>query len=209
MLAVFRPVTGRFLAGVIIGGCGIAVIAAWIAISSRALIEVGPWLGVAGVVAWAAYWNPRLIVGDDQLVIVNVWRTIAVPWSAVRGVETKWSLVLDTDAGRITAWAVPAPRGTAPIPPADTATGPSDAHAADAMPDASTVSAARPPVVHRFSARFAAATVRDRFERHTVTARPRRGDGRAGETPTVTRRWHLAPMITLVVLAAIGLAAAF
>lgn len=185
MHAVFRALTGRILAAIIIGACGVALFAAWIGYGARAIGDVGPWLGLAGLIAWAAYWNPSVTITDEGLRIVNVWRTIGVPWRLVRSVETKWSLTLVTDTGKVTAWAIPAPRGTAPIPPV------------------SVSPTGGPPVVHRYPARFAAATVRDRFERYQNAA-GRSGAARDAPMPTVSTQWHTPLIAALGALVAVG-----
>ena len=45
--------------------------------------------------------------------LVNVLRTIDLPWPAIQLVDTKWALTLVTAYGKFTAWAAPAPGGMA------------------------------------------------------------------------------------------------
>jgi hypothetical protein len=66
----------------------------------------------AAVLVWALLWNPQVIVGDQEVVIVNVLRTIVVPWPALIDVDTKYSLSLRTPRGNYAAWAAPAPGRT-------------------------------------------------------------------------------------------------
>jgi hypothetical protein len=72
------------------------------------------WLGVVpaafGVlVGWTALWNPRVVVDDDGVEVVNVFHTAIVPWAALVNVETRFALTLVTPRRRVAAWAAPAP----------------------------------------------------------------------------------------------------
>lgn len=58
---------------------------------------------------WALFWRPRVIVDLSGVQLVNVTRTISLPWPSILAVDTKWSLTLITSYGRFTAWAAPAP----------------------------------------------------------------------------------------------------
>lgn len=67
---------------------------------------------LAGVLGWAVFWNPRAEVSDDGITIVNVWRTIHVPWRRFKQADSKWALAVTTTDGRtFTSWAVPAGSG--------------------------------------------------------------------------------------------------
>ena len=59
--------------------------------------------------AWATFWRPCVVVSDAGVRLVNVSRTIDVPWPALQGIETRWALTLVTAYGRFTAWGAPAP----------------------------------------------------------------------------------------------------
>lgn len=60
---------------------------------------------------WALFWRPRVEVSDGGVLVVNVLRTVEVPWPVLDRVEAGWSLVVHTATGRWTAWA--APQGSA------------------------------------------------------------------------------------------------
>lgn len=94
-------------------GVGLLALAAGVLVVSdegaSALLTVCPWLALATGVAWALYWRPEVRVSDAGVRLVNVTRTIDVPWPALRGIETKWALTLDTVWGNYRAWAAPAP----------------------------------------------------------------------------------------------------
>lgn len=74
-----------------------------------AVVTVWPWLALVGGVSWAVYWRPEVQVSDGGVRIVNVTRTIDVPWPALQEIDTKWALTLHTVWGRYRAWAAPAP----------------------------------------------------------------------------------------------------
>ena len=68
-----------------------------------------PWLALFALAAWAIFWRPCVVVSDAGVRLVNVSRTIDVPWPALQGIETRWALTLVTAYGRFTAWGAPAP----------------------------------------------------------------------------------------------------
>jgi hypothetical protein len=108
MSAVFRPTFGRVLT-VVVGA--ICVVTAVITMVDRGVSDLGrvaPWLALVAGACWAAFWRPRVEVSDGGVRIVNVTRTIDVPWPAIQNVETKWALKLVTAYGGFTAWAAPA-----------------------------------------------------------------------------------------------------
>jgi len=76
--------------------------------------QLAPWLALLAGGCWAAFWRPQVEVSDGGVRIVNVTRTIDMPWPAITGVETRWALTLVTAYGKFTAWAAPsAGRGPA------------------------------------------------------------------------------------------------
>jgi hypothetical protein len=64
-----------------------------------------------GLLGWAVFWKPRVEVSDGGVVMVNILRTIHVPWPAVEAVDGRYGLQLLTAYGAFTAWAVSAPSG--------------------------------------------------------------------------------------------------
>ncbi|MBM7824855.1 hypothetical protein JOD55_000682 [Arcanobacterium pluranimalium] len=64
------------------------------------------------VFAWVAYGNPRTEVGPRGLRIVNLTRTVDVPWGDLDYVENRWGLIVHTVSGRkISAWSIPSRAG--------------------------------------------------------------------------------------------------
>jgi hypothetical protein len=104
---VFRPAFGRVLAVVVGAMCGVAVVVTAAQGSVRDVVTALPWLALVAGACWAIFWRPRVEVSDGGVRIVNVMRTIDVPWPAIRDVETKWALKLVTAYGAFTAWAAP------------------------------------------------------------------------------------------------------
>jgi hypothetical protein len=106
---VFRPWFGRALTiGVgIICAVSLGVLVATDGVA--ALIEVGPWLALVAGACWTTFWRPEVVVDDGGVQLVNVIRTVHLPWPAIQAVDTKWALTLITAYGRFTGWAAPAP----------------------------------------------------------------------------------------------------
>ena len=108
MVEEFHPAFGRGLTVVV------AVLGALIAIASAVggvddAVATIPWVLLFVTCCWAIFWHPRVIVADTGVRIVNVTRTIDVPWSSIVDLETRWALTLVTAHGRFEAWAGPPP----------------------------------------------------------------------------------------------------
>jgi hypothetical protein len=59
--------------------------------------------------AWLVFWNPSIRVSDSEVVVDNIFKAIRLNWSAIRRIDTKYSLTLETERGVFRAWAAPAP----------------------------------------------------------------------------------------------------
>jgi Bacterial PH domain len=106
---VFRPGFGRVLC-IAIGVICVASMVALIATDGpSALWRGGPWLALVAGACWALFWRPEVVVDDGGVRLVNVFRTIDLPWPSIQAVDTKWALTLITSYGRYTGWAAPAP----------------------------------------------------------------------------------------------------
>lgn len=104
-----RPTFSRWLAGALIASCllvlGAAAVTGPLEEFLRTLV---PTAGIA-TAAWAVLWRPLVEVSDGGVRVVNPLRTVHVPWPALTGVATRWSLTLRTTAGVVSAFAAPAP----------------------------------------------------------------------------------------------------
>jgi hypothetical protein len=106
--AAFRSAFGRVLSVVVWVICAAGLtITVFEGVSG--VPTVLPWLALAAGAMWLMFWNPRVVVDDLGVHLINVVRTIDVPWTAITEVDTRWALTLVTPGGRYTAWAVPAP----------------------------------------------------------------------------------------------------
>lgn len=113
MKSVFRPRFGQVLAVAIIVLCAAALVASTVHDGIHALWSIGPWMALVSLAVWSVYWNPRVVVDEGGVRLVNVLRTVDLPWPAIQRIDTKWSLTLFTAYGKYTAWAAPAPGGMA------------------------------------------------------------------------------------------------
>lgn len=109
MVEEFRPTFGRGLT-VVAAVLGVAVVAFLVPTSGVGdALATAPWVLLFSACCWAIFWNPRVVVSDGGVRLVNVTRTIDVPWPAIVGIETRYALTLVTAYGRFAAWAAPAP----------------------------------------------------------------------------------------------------
>lgn len=69
-------------------------------------------LVVGGAVAAFFYFvmhRPHLIIGDEEIVIVNPMSTHRFNWLEVESIDTKFTMSVTVDGKTINAWAAPAP----------------------------------------------------------------------------------------------------
>lgn len=163
---------------------------------STAVLRALPLAVFLGLLAWLAFWHPRVEVSDDEVTLVNPLRTIHVPWAALINVETQYSLTLVTPGGSYRAWAAPGPGRHAVVTAGnDELAGVSrmarDSRGAVAIGDLPSAPSGR-----------VAALVRRRWE-HLVESE-QLAAGVADDTPVLTT-WN-GPAIVLLAVALVGVA---
>ena len=68
-------------------------------------------LVLSSVLAFGTYlaWiRPKLVIGQDAVLVVNPLQTISIPYKEIIDFETKWALSIVHAKGRTTAWVAPA-----------------------------------------------------------------------------------------------------
>jgi Bacterial PH domain len=104
-----RPWWGRALTLAIAAICFGLTIWTGIGDSWSDAALTAPWTALLTLTCWATFWRPRVAVSDAGVQLVNVTRTIFIPWPALEAIDTKWALTLVTAYGRFKAWSAPAP----------------------------------------------------------------------------------------------------
>jgi Bacterial PH domain len=104
-----RPWWGRALTIAIAAICLAVTIWTGIGDSWTDAALTAPWMALLTLTCWATFWRPRVAVSDAGVELVNVSRTVFIPWPALHDIDTKWSLTLITAYGRFRAWSAPAP----------------------------------------------------------------------------------------------------
>jgi hypothetical protein len=144
-------------------------------------------------VVWALYWRPSIEVGEGGIRVVNVARTIEIPWPHLTAIDTVWSLALVTTAGKFSVWAAPAPSAVASMRQARRGRGliRRDADVGDPSP-------ARP-------------TAQGQLRRltHAIQQAWDESRGAPAGTAAVTVRWHRTMLLAGVALLAIAVIAMF
>jgi hypothetical protein len=96
---------------------GLTTVAVAVAMAALSVPHPGTLVAVAApalllaLLGWTAFVNPRVEVSDGGVLMVNVLRTVHVPWPAVESVEGRYGLQLRTAYGVFTAWSATAPAG--------------------------------------------------------------------------------------------------
>jgi hypothetical protein len=106
---VLYPVGSRVLAAVLIAICVVIEVSLVATAHLEVALRATPPVLLVAVGTFVLFWAPRVELTPAELVIVNPLRTHRISWPAIRDIETRWSLSLDTVRGRITAWAAPSP----------------------------------------------------------------------------------------------------
>ncbi|HEY0258813.1 MAG TPA: PH domain-containing protein [Lacisediminihabitans sp.] len=161
--------------------------------ADQPLTTIVPELFVAGFV-YVLLWRPGVKIDDEAVTLVNVLRTISVPWPALIDVDTRFSLSLRTPNASYSAWAAPAPgrTGLAMARRAERRHG--------SNPLTPTIGGrSRPGDLITTESGEAAYLVRERWNALVESGRVE--PGLADVTP-VTIRWHWAEDIALLILAA-------
>jgi hypothetical protein len=89
--------------------CGAVTIWTGVGSSWTDAALTAPWTALLTLICWATFWRPCVTVSDAGVELVNVSRTVFIPWPALHDLDTKWSLALITAYGRFRAWSAPAP----------------------------------------------------------------------------------------------------
>jgi hypothetical protein len=162
-------------------------------------LHYSPLLALVCVGIWMLYWRPVVVVESTHFTIVNVARTWVIPFTCLEAVETKYALAVVTNAGKVTAWAAPAPgrHQTLSLSLADFR----------AVRRGKQVDNVRPGDAPNTESGSVAFVVRRRWQ-DAVEAQK----SKPGEKPElVTTKWHTASLVTvgvLLVLAIAGIATA-
>ncbi len=197
MHAVFRSTFGRMLTVAIGAICAVTAVVIAVGGGLADLLGFLPWLALLAGGCWAAFWRPCVEVTDGGVRIVNVTRTIDVPWPAISGIETRWALTLLTAYGKFTAWAAPAPgraamRKATRVDPNQLLGRAAGVHASGATPEIAIGAAGE-----------AAEIVRDHWERLRAAGHL---DNPVLEHERVPVRWHVGTLAAGVVLVGLGVA---
>jgi hypothetical protein len=104
----FRPLPSRILAIITIAVCA-GGLGAVVWQDPLAALRYGWGLVLLGIGAWALLWRPSLRIEEHGITVVNVARTLFVPWPAIVRVDTRFALTLHTAERAVTVWVSPAP----------------------------------------------------------------------------------------------------
>ncbi len=108
---VLRGPATRLYAYLLWALAGVAIVSSF-GYSIRAFAATALIAAVLALVGWLCYWNPRVILNDDGVTIINPSRTFKVPWEAVESTSGKWGLqVTPREHKPIHVWAIPGRAG--------------------------------------------------------------------------------------------------
>jgi hypothetical protein len=196
---VFRPWFGQALTVAIGVVCAVSVVGVAWQYGVADGLRVAPFLAMVAGACWAVFWRPHVAVDDSGVELVNILRTIRLPWPSIRDVDTKWTLTLDTAYGRFSAWAAPAP-GAAHLMRTDVRRDVKEARRSWGE-DAEAV---RPGDLPSAASGSAALVIRERWQRLRDAGYL---DDPRLEFERAPIRWHLDVLVGAAVLGLLGLVA--
>jgi hypothetical protein len=104
---VFRSTFGKILTISVIFVVVACLVALGFQGDGAAVIRFASPLATLAYLVWLLSWAPAVEVSDGGVTLVNVFRTIDLPWPAIERVDTKYALTFFTHYGRFVAWAAP------------------------------------------------------------------------------------------------------
>jgi hypothetical protein len=195
-IEIIRPAYGQLLAGALIVFATLTGVSFTASAGPAAVVTVWPWAVLVAGAAWVAYWRPTVTIGGPGVRLVNIFRTIDIPWGAVTDITSHWVLAIATSTGTFHAWGAPAPgRG-----------GPRRAARND-RPLTVLPGVGNSPLPNEPSANLAAALLEEHWQRWEAAARPGSDSGSDAATPPEVH-WHwriMAVGLTVLMLGGIGL----
>jgi hypothetical protein len=73
------------------------------------MLRYGGIVLLAALLVWILFWAPYVTIAPSGVTVRNLIRIHEVSWPAIQLIDTKYALNLTTSAGKIVAWAAPAP----------------------------------------------------------------------------------------------------
>lgn len=192
MIEEFRPAFGRGLT-VVVATLGALIAVAAVVSGIDDAVATVPWILLFVTCCWVIFWHPRVIVTDASVRIVNVTRTIDVPWSSIVDLETRWALTLITDHGRFEAWAGPPPSAGGAARTARR----SRRRAGDERQSVTPTRTAKP------GSRNAATIVRQRWDQLDIDG-SNDNTRRADDVPVIRWHWQIGLIVAGLVALSIG-----
>jgi len=104
----FRTTFAKALTGAAVVITAVTLVYTAIEDGAAALWQAAPFILFGLALIWVLFGHPKVAIDDDGVTMVNIIRSVHVPWPRLREVQTRWSLTLETDDGDHTSWAIPA-----------------------------------------------------------------------------------------------------
>lgn len=181
---------GQLMVGAVLAALAAAIGWSMVAGGLAPSVAAIAWCAVLLVLSYVVFLRPCVVVDDTGVEVRNIVRDHAVPWAAVTGAGSSWSLVVDSAAGPVSSWAIsgtPSPGRDALLrrrrtaagpggflgwPGAGAAAGTSDGGASGAIVDAEAVRAGAVPPALGASAAAIAALIERRITQGPVPEGP-------------------------------------
>ena len=100
---VYRPWSGIALAAIVFLICGLLIAV------DAADISTWLWSAAACVGTWLVFVRPKLIIGDEGVIVVNPLVRAAIGWADLEALEVKYAVTFHVGDRKIGAWAATAP----------------------------------------------------------------------------------------------------
>ena len=107
--SVLYPLGSRILAAVVVVLCAVVEASLIVYGHAELALRATPAVLLVAALVYAGFWAPRVELDPAELRVINPFRSYRISWPAIREIDSRWSLTLDTVKGRVTAWAAPSP----------------------------------------------------------------------------------------------------
>jgi len=101
---VLRPRLAVALGAVGVVAAAVALVVLAFELPPARWLRFVPAIALVGALGVVLFSRPSLTVAPEAVVVRNPFETVVVPWSALRGVETRRALVLETAEGPVSVW---------------------------------------------------------------------------------------------------------
>jgi len=106
---IFRARSGYAYAAAVVLVCGTLSVETWLESDFASATTTTLWSLFFILAAHLIFVRPKLVVGDEGVLVVNPFKSYLLTWDVVIDIDTRFAVTFVTGNRRISAWAATAP----------------------------------------------------------------------------------------------------